>query len=369
MAEPKVEITYKDDNEAYFQFTVSGLDPSTGAIFEWFITSGGGVPISESKIVRLDGGETSWTSDMIYGYYPPHGIGEHPLFCNFQHELVYYVQITISTGDYIAYVDSAELQFDANFKGMPYVTDLTYKQLPYSENYIEITGTFNTVDPFASEIGAIGTKFELWLQSEGQEAVRYIEGYFHEAIKDNWNPPLAGWQATQHEGSDNQRYDVKWQMLVTHGDKIIIRLSNEYYDQETGKKVILGPSTSVIEVNLLSATKPFITYSYLQQADYSYDGGRVSGVINGAISIKTEDWNSFIDVLQQYYDSQGRDWSRIYAEKGEGLTAERWNAVISTLKQYYEANGYLLDDRIQEVQKGQRIYPEMIMRVNHAFNI
>ena len=376
MAEPKVEITYKDDNEAYFQFTVSGLDPSTGGYFDWWIESGTDYQISQKQFVNVDKGQDTWTSNIQYGYYPPHGIGEHPLFCNFQHELVYAVVIILYTGDYNSFGDKlpsylrAEFQFDANFKGMPYVTDLTYKQLPYSENDIEITCTFNTVDPFASEIGAIGTKFELWLQSEGQEAVRNIVGYFHEAIQNgNWNPPLDGWSAVQHEGSDNQIYDVKWRMTVSHGDKIIIRLSNEYYDQETGKKVVLGPSTSVIDVNLLSATKPFITYSYLQQADYSYDGGRVSGIINGAISIKTEDWNSFIAVLQQYYDNSGIDWDIIKAKKGEGLTAERWNAVIRTLKQYYEANGYLLDDRIQEVQKGQRIYPEMIMRVNHAFNI
>jgi hypothetical protein len=52
---------------------------------------------------------------------------------------------------------------------------------------------------------------------------------------------------------------------------------------------------------------------------------------------------------------------------GESLTASRWNDVIKTLKWYYEANGLELDERIQEVVKGQKITPEMFILVNDAF--
>lgn len=366
MAEPKVEITYKDDEEAHFSFTVYNLDPDSGAIIEWYLMSPGGSQLNDAQTVYVNKGEESWTSPVITGYYEKSNEGEHPPFTYFQHDLVYTVYCSISTGKYNAYVAGSAFIFYPG-AGVPYVTEWKYTLVEGTQSDIEITSVFNMVYPYIMEIGVLGTWFELFVEASDSTYSKVKDGWFHDAINDeNFLP---SWEAVQDVVYDEHTYRVKWRMLVQHGDKVIIRLSNKYRDVDTGATTTLGPNTTVIEVNITSVAKPFLMFYHVDQADYSYDGGRVSGVINGAISIKTEDWNSFIAVLQQYYDSQGRDWSRIYAEKGEGLTAERWNAVISTLKQYYEANGYLLDDRIQEVQKGQRIYPEMIMRVNHAFNI
>lgn len=351
-----------DATTGYFKLKFSNLDPNR-QIASIDIQ----VDPYEARDVITDAplpkGTTEWTSDFIKSYrrFENDLIEEaEPFLTN----LLYVIICNISYTDGALEVWSANVYIENDIlNDLPYVTNFVFLQT--GNNTADISATLNTVYTYAGITETKGTLFELFLEDTSGTTL-LAKGYLHEAIQnggifDGYNNLIFYFDNIGYDGGS---VDIKFSVLATNGDKYTIRITNKYYSIPD-----LGPSTASIVLYIVSQIKPELLYESIPEDVYSYDNGRVTGKIYDNISIKTEDWNSFIAVLQQYYDSQGRDWSRIYAEKGEGLTAERWNAVISTLKQYYEANGYLLDPQIQEVRQGQHIYPEMIMRVNHAFNI
>jgi hypothetical protein len=138
-------------------------------------------------------------------------------------------------------------------------------------------------------------------------------------------------------------------------------MDNAYSDQES------KPSKAESITLQIFTPKPQLLFEVIPEDVYSYDNGRVTGVIRYNIKIISTDWNTFIAMLRESYNYPKLNVDLSDVSTGESLTASRWNAVIKTLKRYYEANGLELDERIREVVKGQKITPEMFILVNEAF--
>ena len=361
-----VEVVEKDNNNCTIKLRFTGLNPDKSTKIYWLVYDGSGNALSDDMLLEeVPKGYSTWTSPVLSQFYLT--IDEETgrnVYTDFTSGFSYDIWCNVTVdGEQTSFCSTGPFEFEIVWRGLPYVSNFTFKQT--GDESADISCRLNTVYSTASETGIIGTKFQLYLETS-TDTMLLADGYLHEAIKNNGAFPGYNYIVFRFDyiGYDGESVDMSFSVLAQHGDKYIIRMTNQYYDDGD-----IGPSTASIVLDIVSRKTPKILYESIPEDVYSYDGGRVTGKIYGNISIKAEDWNDFIAILQQYYDHSGIDWGRIYAVEGEGLTAERWNAVIRTLKKHYDLNGNVLDDKIQEVIKGQRIYPEMIMRVNHAFNI
>lgn len=356
--EPKVEIYQKDNDAGGFRVRLYDLDASTGAIFMWNITVAGSA-VSEDYYGSVKAGKSEWISPWIYGYYPKSNEGEFPEYITFQHDLLYGATFSVSTGDLVTYVVSGTFKFNVVYEGEPYVTDFKFKQTDNTGNGT-ISCTLNTVYPIVSEIGIKGTWFYLkYKPADSDEEILFCDVWLHKALSTgNWNYyPLTA----EIDRFDEQKVHLKWDVFGQTGDTYTIEMVNAYYEQAA------KPSRPASIILQILTPKPQLLFEVIPEDIYSYDNGRVTGVIKNNIKIISTDWNTFMARLRENYNypELNIDWTDV--NMGEGLTASRWNAVIKTLKRYYEAKGLELDERIQEVVKGQKITPEMFILVNDAF--
>lgn len=359
-----VELTpLGDTGTGYFKLKFSNLDPSRQIVSIDIQVN----PYEARDVITdstLPKGTTEWTSDFIKSYrrFENDLIEEaEPFLTN----LLYVILCNIFYTDGALEVWSADVYIENNIlNDYPYVNNFGFLQT--GKDTADIFATLEVVYPYASIIGVKGTLFELYLEDDTSTTL-LAKGYLHEAIRnggrfDGYNNLIFYFDNISYDGGS---VDIRFSVLANNGDKYIIKLTNQYNNDISD----IGPSVASIVLYILSGETPNLRFQFIANDIYKYDSGRVKGVIKNNIKISSYDWNNFISVLENNYNypELGISWDDVKVSYGESLTASRWNAVIKTLKRYYEANGLELDERIQEVVKGQKITPEIFILVNDAF--
>jgi hypothetical protein len=353
-----------DATTGYFKLNFSNLDPNRQiASIDIQVN-----PYEARDVITdnpLPKGTTEWTSDFIKSYrrFENDLIEEaEPFLTN----LLYVIICNISYTDGALEVWSANVYIENDIlNDLPYVTNFVFLQT--GDDTADISATLNTVYTYAGITETKGTLFELFLEDTSGTTL-LAKGYLHEAIQnggvfDGYNNLIFYFDNIGYDGGS---VDIKFSVLATNGDKYTIRITNKYTSIPDR-----GPSTASIVLYIISDETPNLRFQFIANDSYSYDGSRVTGVVKDNIVISAYDWNNFISVLENYfnYSELGINWNDIKSQAGESLTANRWNAVIKTLKRYYDTKGVILDNRIQEVVKGQKITPEMFILVNEAFKL
>lgn len=364
---PSVEIIDKDNNACTIKLKFTGLNPESAHRIVWRVIDGGsqGQPLSDFMLLgEVPQGKSTWTSDVLSSYYAIIDQETHEFVSGFSYD----IECSVMDDDRDYLCTTGVFTFEIVWKGLPYVVNDSFKYKQTGDFAADIFATLDVVYPNASEIGIKGTLFELYLE-DATNTTLLAKGYLHEAIKNGGR--FEGYDYLtfyfDNIGYDGGSVDIRFSVLANYGDKYIIKMTNQYYDDNDEIDEI-GPSTASLVLNIV-LEKPQLKFEVIPEDVYSYNNGRVTGVIRNNIKIISTDWNNFISVLENNYNylELGISWDDVKVSYGERLTANRWNAVIKTLKRYYEVNGMTLDERIQEVIKGQKITPEMFILVNEAF--
>ena len=364
-----LEIVDKDNKNLRLKLKFTGLNPDRSTKFYWKVKDNEGNILSDDMfLAEVPKGVSQWTSPYLDEFYLTidEQTGEN-VTLEFQGDLIYDIECNVTIdGESTSLVTTGNFKFEVVWRGLPYVVNdsFTYKQT--GDFAADIFATLEVVYPYASTIGVKGTLFELYLE-DAIGTTLLAKGYLHKAIQnggrfDGYNNLIFYFD---NIGYDGESVDIRFSVLASDGDKYIIKMTNQYYDDNDEIDEI-GPSTASLVLSIVSE-KPQLKFEVIPEDVYSYDNGRVTGVIINNIKINYADWNAFTTRLSNYYNYPELNIDRSDVIMGERLTASRWNAVIKTLKRYYEANGLELDERIQEVVKGQKITPEIFILVNDAF--
>ena len=294
---------------------------------------------SEEYVIRF-GTSSSWTSDVLYGYYyidESTGLREYHAFTY----ALYSVEALVYSSNGSEFYETS-FKF-ANVGHKPYFQSFTARQIKIGTNDKYIRFSYS-LDKDTIYIGYQYAQTNIYAYING-ERVRRIEEIDDASDFFNVQVPDYGY------------YEV---YLVV--ENAIAPPDEDTYLFETKSDVVLVKVSENV-----TAEDCKIVYDYADEEEREYDDGKTVVTIKGFIDISRYNWERFCDAINFLRSDCGLNEIKFIT--GDSLSAEMWNETVDAFDDVADANYCSFDAKKHTVTKGMAVSKERIDEFNNDITL